>query len=88
MYEIADISSYLLGELSEAERAEFERAAAADPDLAANIAWLEPLVQSLRTLGHAAWTELDQLPALAPEQVDDELSRLIASGDDDGTPAN
>jgi anti-sigma-K factor RskA len=63
------VSDYLLGELSDAERARFDAALAADPELAAEVERLRPVVSRLETLEPAAWEpagDLPPLPALSP----------------------
>jgi anti-sigma-K factor RskA len=56
-----DVAAYLLGELDAPEHAAFERAAAGDPELRAEIERLRPVVQRLHELDNAVWA-----PAAAP----------------------
>jgi anti-sigma-K factor RskA len=64
------LSDYLLGELSDAERARFEAALAADPGLAAEVERLRPVVTRLETLEPPVWdppSDLPPLPSLVEE---------------------
>lgn len=56
------ISEYLLGELSETERVEFEAAAAQDPLLAGEIAELGDVVTRLDALPDEAWEPIEPPP--------------------------
>jgi anti-sigma-K factor RskA len=60
------LSEYLLGELAPDEHAEFEAALIADPELAAEVERLRPMVTRLASLEPSAW-ELDavDVPPLA-----------------------
>ncbi|MBJ7347188.1 MAG: anti-sigma factor [Thermoleophilaceae bacterium] len=58
-----DISDYLLGELTDAERAEFETQLASDPQLAAEVAGLGDVVAKLEAAPVEVWDELE-VPAL------------------------
>jgi anti-sigma-K factor RskA len=60
------VSDYLLGELSDAERARFEAALAADPGLAAEVERLRPVVARLDALEPSVWVPPDDLPPLPP----------------------
>src|SRR5215218_5131719 len=60
------LSDYLLGELEGAERVRFEAELSADPELAAEVERLRPVVQRLDTLDPAAWTPPADLPPLPP----------------------
>ncbi len=50
-----EISAYLLGELEEAERADFERRLARDPELRDEVEGLRPVVSRLVALPDQAW---------------------------------
>lgn len=58
-----DISDYLLGELTQAERTEFETQLANDPQLAAEVASLGNVVSKLEAAPVEVWDELE-VPAL------------------------
>jgi anti-sigma-K factor RskA len=65
-----DLSDYLLGELEDTEHVRFEAEVAADPDLAAEVERLRPVVRRLDALDPAVWApagELPPLPAVACE---------------------
>lgn len=65
-----DIVDYLLGELPPADRARVERAMDDDPELAAEVERMRPLVAGLEELPPEAWGaphgEVPALPALPP----------------------
>lgn len=87
------ISEYLLGELSETERVEFEAAAAQDPLLASEIADLGDVVTRLDALPDEAWEPIEP-PALkldrsaieaeAPKRVESKPKRNFMSWLGDG----
>jgi anti-sigma-K factor RskA len=62
----AAIASYLLGELDEAERAEFEAGLAVDHALREEVEALRPLVARLQTLPPEAWDPPEPPPLRAP----------------------
>ena len=65
------LNDYLFGDLPEAERSELERQIAADPQLAAEVAELAPVVSQLEALPDEAW----EAPAPPPLRLDREPAR-------------
>jgi anti-sigma-K factor RskA len=63
------IVAYLLGELDEAERTEFDRRLAGDPGLRDEVARLRGVVSSLATLPEQAWTPPEPPPLSAPGET-------------------
>jgi anti-sigma-K factor RskA len=70
------IAAFLLGELDDAERADFERRLAHDPELRAEAAAIAPVVAQLDSLPEEAWNPVEppplalpvaEIPAAAPE---------------------
>lgn len=60
------VNDYLFGELSEERRRELERQIASDPELAAEIAELSPIVAKLESLPEEAWSGADPPPFTLP----------------------
>jgi anti-sigma-K factor RskA len=63
------IAAYLLGELDEVERAEFDRHLAGDPGLRGEVEGLRGVVSSLATLPEQAWTPAEPPPLSAPGEA-------------------
>ena len=60
------ISAYLLGELDDAERAEFERRLAREPALRAEVEALRPVVRGLAAMPQEAWKAPEPPPLSLP----------------------
>jgi anti-sigma-K factor RskA len=60
------LSDYLLGELSDTERARFEAELSADPELAAEVERLRPVITGLEALEPATWQPVGDVPPLPP----------------------
>ncbi len=58
--------AYLLGELDEAQVAEFERAMATDPGLREEVERLRPVVTRLERVPREAWAEVEPPPLVMP----------------------
>ncbi len=66
MSDRVDASDYLLGELSEADRAAADQRLREDPAFAAQVERLRPLVRDLRDLPPEAWQAIDHAASPAP----------------------
>ncbi len=64
------LTDYLLGELTDEQRAEFEQQIARDPELAAEVAELGQVVTRLESLPDEAWAEEDPPPFIVPVSAD------------------
>ncbi len=61
--------AYLLGELDDAQSAEFERAMTADPELRAEVERLRPVVSKLERVPADAWDSPEPPPLVMPPDV-------------------
>jgi anti-sigma-K factor RskA len=57
---------YLLGELPEIQRARCARRLGDDPEFAAEVQWMRPLVEHLKSMSSRAWDHVDAVQGLAP----------------------
>lgn len=68
--------AYLLGELDDAQVAEFERAMAADPALREEVERLRPVVTRLERVPNEAWVEVEPPPLVMPGETAPRRARL------------
>jgi anti-sigma-K factor RskA len=79
--------AYLLGELDDAQVAEFERAMAADPALREEVERLRPVVTRLERVPHDAWEEVEPPPLMMPGDAAAPDAVPRHGGDPDGAVA-
>jgi anti-sigma-K factor RskA len=61
-----EVLDYLLGELPDDQRARCERRLGDDPEFAAEVEWMRPLVGHLQGMSSRAWDHVDAVQGLTP----------------------